>query len=126
MRGFLSGVAGVVATLISTGTLSAQEYGYISHGHRYALKCNQHGYELTSKYPVFRFSDSSAQPKKFDGIERIYLGRKCDAVHSLFGGGKWCQANGGFKIEFSDFEFGFPRQGLTCDKAALQIDGCDC
>lgn len=115
-----------VAIALLAAPAAAQDASYVSHGHRYALKCNQHGYELVSKYPVVRFSDSTAQAKTFDGIERIYLGRRCDARHPLFGKGKWCQANGGFKIDFPEFEFGFPRQGLSCDDSALDISGCDC
>ncbi|WP_045451914.1 hypothetical protein [Psychrobacter sp. JCM 18903] len=43
-------------------------------------------------------------------LQRIYLGKDCDAYSSKYGKGTWGQANGGYIISFKAKEFSFPRQ----------------
>lgn len=87
---------------------------YVAGGHEYDATCNADGYILTSKYPVARASGQGAGTVYTSGIEKLYLGRSCDAFHAGFGNGQWCWANGGFLVTYSEIEFGFGRQELTC------------
>lgn len=100
---------------------------YVGDNHTWVLACNASGYELTSKYPVSRFIEGGANSTSTEEIEKLYLGRSCDAEHKVFGKGKWCWANGGFKAEFENgASIGFPRQELSCPDAKNEIDGCEC
>jgi hypothetical protein len=87
---------------------------YVSGGHEYDPTCNVDGYVLTSKYPVARTIGQGAATQFTTGIEKLYLGRSCDAFHASLGSGQWCWANGGFVASFSEMEFGFGRQELYC------------
>ena len=90
---------------------------YVSEGHEYTLSCNENGYVFQSKYPVSRHIEAGANSKVIElNPEKIYLGKDCDAQHKVYGGGKWCWANGGISVEFALHNFGFPRQELSCEK----------
>jgi hypothetical protein len=99
---------------------------YVSGGHEYDLSCNKNGYTLISKGIVVRSIGSGADTNFVREKEKISLGRKCDALHKLYGKGKWCWANGGFLATFSKMEFGFPRQELFCAAAAEFESNCKC
>lgn len=99
---------------------------YIADGMEYDISCNADGYVLTSKYPVTRMIGTGVATEAVPGIERIYFGRSCDAYHKLFGTGKWCWANGGFRAEFPDHTFGFGRQELSCPGAEAYDGDCGC
>jgi hypothetical protein len=106
---------------------AAHASAYVSsEGHTYEVTCNSNGYALTSQNPVARAIGSGADTKYSTGRETFYLGRSCDAVNKILGGGKWCWANGGFLVSFPSGEIGFPRQELVCDgEPDLDID-CRC
>lgn len=100
---------------------------YVGDNHTWNLTCNSSGYQLKSKYPVSRFIENGANSRTTEGIETIFLGRSCDAQHTVFGKGKWCWANGGFSVDFAnDQSIGFPRQELSCPNPAYNVDGCNC
>jgi hypothetical protein len=99
---------------------------YVGDNHTWMLACNASGYELTSKYPVSRFIEGGVNSTSTEEIEKLYLGRSCDAEHKVFGKGKWCWANGGFRVEFSSHAIGFPRQELSCPNQGDEISGCEC
>ncbi|SEO28232.1 hypothetical protein SAMN05216227_10816 [Pseudorhodobacter antarcticus] len=96
------------------GFLASEASAYVAGGHEYEDSCNADGYVLTSKYPVTRTIGQGASNSYVTGIEKLYLGRSCDAYHAIYGDGQWCWANGGFLAEFEDAEFGFGRQELFC------------
>jgi len=108
--------------VLSAGTSAA----YVSGGHEYSLQCNADGYQLTSKYPVTRTVGSGAATQYQSGIEKLYLGKSCDAFHKLFGTGDWCWANGGFIADFDGASFGFPRQELFCEPELFDTLNCRC
>lgn len=110
MFGFLSKTA-LVAALTSGATTALS---YTSDGHSYELECNSSGYVLESEYPVTRLTGQGAATREVKGIEKIYLGKSCDAYHAVFGNGSWCWANGGFVAQFPTHRFGFARQELYC------------
>ena len=102
-------------SLVCVILLPASAGALVSGGHDYADTCNANGFVLTSKHPVVRKIRQDAKTKEFAGIEKIYLGRRCDAFHPIFGKGSWCWGNGGFRVDFENFEFGFARQELNCE-----------
>lgn len=99
---------------------------YVSDDVEYDIACNDEGYVLTSKHPVTRMVPTPVDAEAVIGIETIYFGRSCDAFHKDFGKGKWCQANGGFRAEFSNRTFGFARQELSCRGAEVVEADCGC
>ena len=107
-------------------TASAQAANYVSDGHEYKLSCNANGYVLTSVNPIVRTTGSGAGTEQVKGTEIINLGKSCDASHKLFGTGKWCWANGGFRAEFEGHLFGFPRQELYCEPEPTFAGNCSC
>lgn len=110
-----------------TSTVSFAERTRVSgEGHEYALTCNQDGYILSSLYPVARTVGRGSATQHVSEIEKLYLGRSCDAASLRLGGGQWCWANGGFLVEFSDGSIGFPRQELSCPVSAELGDTCIC
>ena len=112
-------------SLTSMGWLSSAA-AYVGDNHAWTLTCNASGYELTSKYPVSRFIEGGVNSTSTEEIEKLYLGRSCDAEHKVLGKGKWCWANGGFRAEFSSHSIGCPRQALSCPNEADAISGCEC
>lgn len=94
--------------------LASPSAAYVSGGHSYKLTCNTNGYVLSSEAKVTRFVEAGAGSWIWNKTEKIYLGRSCDAQHELFGRGQWCWANGGFRVDFDQHAFGFPRQELYC------------
>lgn len=99
---------------------------YVSGGHEYEASCNADGYVLISKFPVTRTIGQGASTQYISGIEKLYLGRSCDAFHALYGTGQWCWANGGFKADFADAMFGFARQDLDCASNYDLGSSCRC
>jgi len=101
-------------------TLNANmAFSYVSGGHEYDLICNANGHALSSKYPITRTVNTEgygAATRYISGFEKLYLGRSCDALHSVFGEGEWCWANGGFGATFVDSGIWFARQELFCTK----------
>lgn len=95
-------------------------------GHVYEMSCNSSGYVLTSKYPVARWFGQGADTRTETRIEKLFLGKSCDAFHPQLGGGRWCWANGGFKVDFADLTVGFPRQELFCSADDNLGLGCQC
>ncbi len=101
-------------------------HAYVADGHEYTLQCNDDGYVLASRYPVTRTIGQGHDMRAASGIERLYLGRSCDAYHKLLGEGQWCRGNGGFVATFPQHRFGFPRQELVCEPERLPHPGCEC
>lgn len=99
---------------------------YVSEGHEYTLRCNASGYELTSKSPITWMTGSGAGTQAVTGVDKLYLGRTCDAAHMVFGTGNWCWANGGFVAQFTDRRFSFPRQELFCEPPRQYEGECRC
>ena len=93
---------------------ASESFAYVSNGHEYEGNCNTDGYVLKSKYPVTRTIGKGYKTEYVSGIEKLYLGRTCDAYHEIYGSGRWCWANGGFIAEFADARFPFARQELFC------------
>ena len=116
----------VAALVVLVAFVAAARADYIGDNHTWLLTCNKSGYELKSKYPVSRFIEAGANSSTTEAIETLYLGRSCDAMHKVFGKGKWCWANGGFTAEFDNGSIGFPRQELSCPNANDDISGCGC
>lgn len=85
-----------------------------SDGHAYTMTCNAHGIVLTSRAPVGRFIGQGAGTETVSRIEKIYLGKDCDAYLDVAGEGSWGWANGGFGAEFDRYRVMFPRQGVDC------------
>lgn len=105
---------------------SAEDFGYVSDNHSWSMSCNQSGYVLRSQYPVSRFHEAGAGSTVTREKETLYLGRSCDASHTVLGDGKWCWANGGFFAEFDGYRMGFPRQELNCPNQDNEFPGCGC
>ncbi|MCC1482321.1 hypothetical protein J1C52_11765 [Roseibaca sp. Y0-43] len=105
----------MTALTLAASLMASTGQAYVSGGHEYGLTCNPDGYVLTSRYPVARTKGFGAATQVVSGIEKLYLGKSCDAFHPIFGGGRWCWANGGFVAEFAEFRFGFARQELHCE-----------
>ncbi|MFQ5622509.1 MAG: hypothetical protein ACE5FS_03840 [Paracoccaceae bacterium] len=104
-----------LATLGVAASSACAAGPYVSEdGHRYQLVCNDDGVVLTSDQPVSRFVGQGAGTRVVTGIEKLYLGRSCDAWHELFGTGRWGWANYGFWAEFEARRFEFPRQEIIC------------
>lgn len=83
-------------------------------GHGYKLSCNANGYVLTSKYPTERLIDNGSKLIVKRGIEKIFLGKSCDAYTTAFGDGTWAWEPGGFGVDFADYVILFPQATLTC------------
>ena len=107
--------------------ISHAEADYVSDGHAYKLTCNENGHVLTSVWPVIRMTGQGAGTQFVElKKEKLYLGRKCDAHHKLYGNGTWCWANGGFEADFGDIHIGFARQELICEKDYGYELECSC
>ena len=114
-----------IISALALGGANPAASDYVSDGHEYTLTCNENGYVFRSKYPVSRFIEAGADSKVIElNPEKIYLGKDCDAHHKVYGGGKWCWANGGISVEFALHSFGFPRQELICEKEPE--NNCNC
>ena len=106
-------VAGATLALTLFGATGAGAYTS-SDGHDYDVTCNESGMVLESSREVSRFVGQGANTRIVTGIEKIYLGKSCDAFHTVFGAGSWGWANGGIRAEFAEYFIGFPRQELFC------------
>ncbi len=117
-----------VAMLLLLGGLpaSAEEPTFIGDNHSWNVTCGEFGYQLKSKYPVSRFIEQGADSFSTEEVETIRMSRTCEALHSQFGKGKWCQANGGFAIELDNQSIGFARQELSCPDGTRLEAGCAC
>lgn len=104
----------------------AEDYSYVGDNHSWSISCNKSGYVLRSQYPVTRFHEAGAGSSVTHEKETLYLGRSCDARHSVLDDGKWCWGNGGFVAEFDTFRIGFPRQELICPNNDDDFRGCGC
>jgi len=113
-------------TFLFLAIYNTGSFAYVSEGHEYSLTCNKDGYVLTSRLPVSRFLEAGVASRVVKSNERIYLGKNCDASHSVMGGGKWCWANGGFGADFSKGEVWFPRQELICSQGKFDHEECGC
>jgi hypothetical protein len=119
------GATALLASVLFSSALSASTY--VSEGHEYKLTCNNNGYILRSRYPVTRLIEGGVASRvETMKHEEIRLGKDCDAYHKIFGVGKWCWANGGFSVEFSLHNFGFPRQELDCEPTRPFEGNCQC
>ncbi|MGX1498577.1 hypothetical protein ACSSV1_003628 [Labrenzia sp. MBR-25] len=116
----------IAAASLAPKTASAEDYGYVSDNHSWSLSCNASGYVLRSQFPVARFHEAGAGSTVSREKETLYLGRSCDASHTVLGEGKWCWANGGFMAEFNNAKMGFPRQELICPNSNDDFLGCQC
>lgn len=110
------------ALFLFAGSASA----YVADGMEYDLTCTKDGFVLSSLYPVVRMTGIGVDQQQSRGIEKIYLGKSCDAFHKIYGKGNWCWANGGFTAEFPDHSFGFGRQELRCPAAVDYDMNCGC
>ncbi|SFJ14908.1 hypothetical protein [Jannaschia pohangensis] len=99
---------------------------YVADNHSWSMTCNGDGFVLTSDYPVARYIEAGAQSDVKTGIEKLYLGRSCDATNTHLGKGSWCFSNGGFRARFETGEIAFPRQEPICETAAPEMSGCQC
>lgn len=117
-------IISIVAVLVTLAAAETAKADYIADNHTWIVSCNSSGYALKSKFPVSRFIEAGVSSSSTEAIETLYLGKACDASHKLFGKGKWCQANGGFRATLAKHEFGFPRQELMCPDA--NDTGADC
>ena len=117
----------IAAANLVSAVAMAKDYGYVSDNHSWSLGCNASGYALRSQYPVTRFHEAGAGSTVSQERETLYLGRSCDASHTVLGSGKWCWANGGFVVEFDNSaRMGFPRQELFCPNSDNDFLGCRC
>lgn len=107
-------------------TAMAEDFDYVSSNHSWSISCNTSGYVLRSQYPVTRFHEAGVNSSVTREKETLYLGRSCDASHTVLGDGKWCWANGGFSAEFDKMRMGFPRQELMCPTPQDDFMGCRC
>ena len=91
------------STILYSGVLAAKTFSYVSgNGEVFMATYNIHGVTLRSRHTI------------------IHLGTSCDALSPQYGEGTWGQANGGFKIDFSRFSIGFPRQELFEDDDSVK------
>ena len=97
-------VAGLAVAPAMAGAYTSSE------GHGYSVSCNSNGYVLTSDRPVTR----KIGAQTVTGIEKIYLGKSCDAYSKTFGEGSWSWSNAGFGVDFPNYSIGFPRGELFC------------
>ena len=111
---------------LATLAVACQANAYTADGIDYDVACNADGYVLTSREAVTRMVTTPVDAEPVTGTEKIYLGRSCDAVHPLYGNGKWCWANGGFLAEFPERSFGFGRQELSCPGDDAYRGKCGC
>ena len=104
----------LITCALSAPAAAQDDSFYVSStGDDYTIAANENGYVLTSRYPKARFVEAGANSYVVRGIETFYFGRNCDAVHEVFGSGKWGWANAGFGADFEGgFQFRFPRQEL--------------
>ena len=122
---WLAAVAVLLAMLMGA---APPAQAYTADNHEWTLQCNSDGYRLTSRTPITRVVGVGANRQQMQGVERLYLGRSCDAQHTVFGRGSWCWANGGFVAEFGNDRVGFGRQELICrggENAAFE-QNCRC
>ncbi|MGG7565140.1 hypothetical protein ACQ5SO_03120 [Rhodovulum sp. DZ06] len=113
-----------LVAILAAGPAAGQ---YVSQNHAWEAVCNPSGYALTSRDRVVRFFEGGANSRVTDGRETLYLGKSCDAYHAEFGEGRWCWANGGFRAEFADTIFGFPRQEISCPDGDIDLGlHCSC
>lgn len=124
MKIFLISITAAFAGSISSAV--SEEFDYVGDNHSWSLLCNQSGYVMRSQFPVSRFHEAGANSKISNEIETLYLGRSCDAKHSVLVAGSWCWANGGFVVELERQRIGFPRQELQCPVRESQSLGCQC
>lgn len=117
-RGFII----LLGSIMGSSTAS----GYVADGHEWELQCNDHGFKLRSTSEVNRFIEAGVDSRVEQGRETLYLGRSCDAFHSVLGSGTWCRANGGFKADISGITIGFPRQELICEPEPPFSLDCGC
>lgn len=103
----------------------AEASDYVAEGHGWNLRCNPSGYVLTSTQPVSRIVGIGVESRAVRGIEKLYLGRSCDALHNRLGEGTWCWSNGGFIASFDSVEFRFGRQELICPGREPTLE-CGC
>ncbi|HRK24616.1 MAG TPA: hypothetical protein PLQ11_06655 [Beijerinckiaceae bacterium] len=115
-----------LATLLMFVVCAFQAEAYVADGHEYTLACNKDGFVLTSRASVTRYIEAGVSSRFVKKKEKIFLGKNCDAIHEIFGGGKWCWANGGFGAEFSGTKIWFPRQELICPRETDNHLGCNC
>ncbi len=80
-----------------------------SDGDKYTIKYNKHGAILTS-VNTKQFTKNNAGVERVSKRLKLYLGKDCDAYSDIYGKGSWGWANGGFRIDFKNKFFGFPRQ----------------
>lgn len=115
-----------IITILVFVTASSPASGYVADGHEWDLQCNDNGFRLRSKSVVTRFIEAGVNSRTEKSREALYLGRSCDALHSVLGSGTWCWANGGFKADFSGTTIGFPRQELYCEPEPPFPANCGC
>ena len=112
---------------VASLALIAPAFAYVSSdGHEYELTCNASGYILESKHPTSRMIGRGAGTQIVRGIERLYLGKNCDAFNQAMGSGSWCWANGGFVADLENGRVGFPRQELFCPRDENEAFALDC
>lgn len=89
----------------------AQQHIYVSDaGDEYVATPNANGAAFQSRYPKVRQVGSGAGRRMVRGLDKMYFGKNCDALHEVYGHGTWGWANGGFGADFENFAIRFPGQ----------------
>ena len=83
------------AFLASAVSLSAEQMRQDSNGAWYQVSENANGL-------VFKADNGST----------LYLGKDCDAFHTVFGAGRWDWGNAGFGANLGDYSIGFLRNDV--------------
>ncbi len=100
-------------SVFSSGQMAGPAPYTSADGHQYTYASNENGAMLESINPVSRFKGQGAGTRVVTGIEKLYLGKSCDAYSKVLGSGAWGWANGGFIVDFPKASVKFPRQEIT-------------
>ncbi len=105
---------GAISALGFAATAAVAQVGLLTSyaGFQYTESVNGSGTVLTSTYPKAFFIGEGVNMDLVVQVEKIYLGKDCDAYHDIYGKGVWSWANGGVMVEFPAETFVFPKQEL--------------
>ena len=91
----------VLIGVLGGAPASAEDAIFVSRkGHQYSLSTAEEGLVLTSLYPAAWIVGKGTNSNIETGIDKIYLGRGCDAAHDLWRDGRWRADGDGIVIEF--------------------------
>ncbi|SMR83198.1 hypothetical protein SAMN04488030_3112 [Aliiroseovarius halocynthiae] len=120
-------LAVVLIAVLGSSPASAEDAIFVSRkGHQYSLSTVEEGLVLTSLYPAAWILGKGINSNIETGIDKIHLGRGCDAAHDLWGNGRWRADADGLVIEFpkrrrTEFPFQLlpPEFGPACTVSGL-------